>query len=377
MNALQSPRIFTGTQILNNGVIIWDNGIVLDIGDTSLLEKYPSIKLQQTNLTVIPGFVDIQVNGAGGADFYGEGLHIDTLKQMATTLRSFGCTSFCPTLITSTDDDIKKALALSLSDDFPKLGCLGLHIEGPMFSFEHKGAHNPDLLRVLSPEIIDQIIHQSRTAIVSLSPEVAPMDYIYRLSSHGIKVSVAHTNGTLADVRSAERYGATLGTHLYNGMSRFSSREPNVVGALLTSDKISSSIIPDGNHSDFESVKLAHRLLGDKLISITDGIVAMGTSLKKFKLGFQWVHIDEKNQCVGDYGGLAGSMITPIECIQNLVNHCDFTLKEAIESYTYAPAKALNKESQVGHLCKGASADFSLLDECSLSLNATYFRGSL
>lgn len=374
MQALKAKRLYTGTHFINDAVLIWDGKRILDAGPEDILTQYPNINPEHTNLTIIPGFVDIQVNGAGGADFYGEGLTLSTLQKMAETLRTFGCTSFCPTLITSTDDDILKALRLADASNFEDLGIPGLHIEGPMFSFEHKGAHNPELLRVLSQEIIEKMI-ASKVAIVSLSPEVAPLQYISRLSQEGAKVSIAHTNGTLADVRRAETHGATMGTHLYNGMSRFSSREPNVVGGLLTSKVLTPSIIPDGLHSDFESVKLAHRMLGERLITITDGIVAMGTNMKKFKLGFQWVHVDEHNRCMGDYGGLAGSMVTPIECLQNLVRHCDYSLSEALHSYTYAPAKALGQQSSIGCLRPGAWANFSLLDETNLSLQKTVFQG--
>lgn len=375
MNAIISKRIFTGQYFIENGVIIWDEHKIIAIGTEEILKQFPHIKVIQTPYTIIPGFVDIQVNGAGGADFYGEGISKNTLIQMSETLAQFGCTSFCPTLITSSDEDIEKALNLVNSiDELELLGVLGLHIEGPMFSQEHKGAHNPALIRVISPKLLQKIC-DSKVSIVSLSPEVVPEDYIIKLTSSGKKVSIAHTNASLADVRKAEHNGASLGTHLYNGMSRFSSREPNAVGALLTSKSIYSSIIPDGNHSDFESVKLAHKMLGERLITITDGIMAMGTNIKTFKIGFQNVHIDEKKRCVGDYGGLAGSMVTPIECLQNLIRYCEYSFSEAVISYTSSPAKALGLDHQVGFLKAGAFADFIILDETLLKIENVIHKG--
>ena len=378
MKALKAKQIFNGTSFLYNSVMIWDQDKIIALGDDSLLAQYEieDKNLIQTDNTVIPGFVDIQVNGAGGADFYGEGLTIKTLNEMSKTLYKYGCTSFCPTLITSTDEDINKALDLANSlTDSNAMGVIGLHIEGPMFSQEHKGAHNPDLIRVLSSELIDKIC-QSNVKIVSLSPEVAPLEYVTRLTNAGIKVSVAHTNATLDQVRKAEAKGSCLGTHLYNGMSRFNSRKPNTVGALLTSKTSYSSVIPDGNHSDFSSVIMAHKCLGDRFITITDGILAMGTDIKEFKLGFQNVHIDERDRCVGDYGGLAGSMITPIECLQNLVNFCEFSLEEALASYTSIPAKALGMEDKIGNLAPNNDADFVILDD-ELNVKSVYTKGNL
>lgn len=376
MNAIQAKRIFTGSYFIENATLIWDDEYIIAVGKEDLIKKHQVTNITTTPYTIIPGFVDIQVNGAGGGDFYGDTISEQTLNQMSKTLASYGCTSFCPTLITSTDEHIHKALDLiNKMDNLNELGILGLHIEGPMFSQEHKGAHNPELIRIISQELLDKIC-QSEVCIVSLSPEVAPNEYITQLVDAGIHVSIAHTNATLEEVREAELHGATLGTHLYNGMSRFNSREPNTVGALLTSKTIYSSIIPDGNHSDFESIKLAHMLLKDRLITITDGIIAMGTDMKKFSIGFQNVHIDEKNRCVGDYGGLAGSMITPIECLQNLVKYCEYSLSEAIASYTSVPAKALGLSYVIGNLTPNAFADFSILDESTLELKDVFKKGS-
>lgn len=373
---LEAAKIFDGNYFHYNALILWEDGKIIEIGAAEALKpKYPTAEIHKTDAIVSPGFVDIQVNGAGGADFYAQGINLRTLEQMSQTLRRFGCTSFCPTLITAPDEDIEAALNLmNEHTGLEEIGVIGLHIEGNMISVEHKGAHNPDLLRVFSQSLVEKIC-QSRVSIISISPEVAPQEQIKRFLSAGIKVSIAHTNASLRDIRLAEQLGVNLGTHLYNGMSRFSSREPNAVGGLLTSKNIYSSIIPDGNHSDFESVRMAHMLLGRRLITITDGIVAMGTDIKEFKLGFQNVHIDEKGRCIGDYGGLAGSMISPIECIQNLVNHCEYSLADALASYTSSPADALGIGKRIGYLRSGARADMVLLNRADLSVEKTIFRG--
>ncbi|MGL4524748.1 MAG: N-acetylglucosamine-6-phosphate deacetylase [Spirochaetia bacterium] len=377
MQGLEAKKIFDGDYFHHDAVVLWEGERVVAIGPASeIKKKYPQAKITATQATVSPGFVDIQVNGAGGADFYGQGLSETTLKEMAQTLRRFGCTSFCPTIITAPDADIEKALALvSEKEKMQQMGVLGLHIEGNMISFEHKGAHNPDLIRIFPAELVKKIC-EGNVCIVSVSPEVAPVQQIEEFLAAGIEVSIAHTNASLADVRSAELMGVKLGTHLYNGMSRFSSREPNVVGGLLTSKQIYSSIIPDGNHCDFESVRMAHALLGRRLITITDGILAMGTDIKEFKLGFQKVYIDEQHRCVGEYGGLAGSMVTPIECIQNLVKYCEYSLEDALASYTSVPAMALNMKEEVGMIRRGNYADFVLLKGEDLSIERVIFRGN-
>lgn len=376
MKAINAKRIFTGSQFIEDSVIIWDDKHIVAVGKKNILDKYNIKDIINTSHTIIPGFVDIQVNGSGGADFYGEGISENTLTKMAETLAKYGCTSFCPTLVTSNDEGINKALdTVNAMNNLDDLGVLGLHIEGPMIADEHKGAHDPSLIRIISETLLDKICN-SRVSIVSLAPETVPKDYILKLTQKGVKVSIAHTNATIDDVREAELYGLTLGTHLYNGMSRFNSREPNAVGAILTSRVIYCSVIPDGNHSHFESVKLAHAMLGDRLITVTDGVVAVGTDMKEFAIGFQNVRIDENNRCIGDYGGLAGSIITPIECLYNLVKYCDFSLAEAISSYSSVPARALGIDKYVGNLTPASFADFSLIDEESLELFEVVKKGN-
>ena len=374
MKAIKSPKLFNGTYMEYNKLLVWDDDKIVAIGDESLIAHYNITEVYTTDFTVIPGFVDIQVNGAGGANFHKEGISNDTLNTMAHSLHGLGCTSFCPTLISSNDDDIINALDLinNLRDN--SLGILGLHIEGPMFAKEFKGAHSEEIIRLISEDLLQKII-DSKVSIVTLAPETVPDDYILRLQDAGIKVAIGHTNATLEEIRHAESLGVHLGTHLYNAMSRFQSREPNTVGAILTSKSIYSSIIPDGNHSDFNAIKLAHKALGNRLFVVTDSILALGTELKEFIHSNQKVFVDEQKRCVNESGALVGSMISPIECITNLTEYCEYTLSEALEAYTFIPAKVLGVDHQVGRLASGTMANFSLLDTKDMSLQQVYFQG--
>jgi len=374
MKAIKTKYLFDGYTLSQDKVVIWESNKIIAIGDFDILKQYTISDIIETNNILAPGFVDIQVNGAGGVNFYKEGISLDTINTMSRVLIGLGCTSFCPTLISSSDEDIQNALDLVNSLDREALGVLGLHIEGPMFAQDFRGAHSLDIIRLISEELLDNIC-RSKVSVVTLAPETVPDYYISKLLDANIQVAIGHTNATLQEVRHAESLGVCLGTHLYNAMSRFNSREPNTVGAILTSNNLYTSIIPDGNHSDFTSIILAHRALGERLFMVTDGILALGTDLKTFIHSNQEVFVDDQKRCINEQGALVGSMVSPIECIQNLVEHCEFTLVEALKSYTYTPAKILGLESQIGSLQEGALANFVLLEEKDLSLKEVFFNG--
>ncbi len=366
MKAIKASKIFNGLYTEYDKVMIWNDGVIVDIVEST--DKYDITEFYETDCMVAPGFVDLQVNGAGGANFYKGGINEDTLKTMSYTLLGLGCTAFCPTLISSSDEDINKALDLVNAADMPNL--IGLHIEGPMFAKEFRGAHSEEIIRVIQSVLLDKIT-KSRVSVVTLAPETVPDEYITKLQDAGIRVSIGHTAASLEEIRHAECLGVGMATHLYNAMSRFQSRESNTVGAILTSESIYASIIPDGNHTDFNAVRLAHKALGDRLFVVTDAILALGTDLTEFEHSNQKVFVDKDKRCVNESGALVGSMISPVECIQNLVEYCGFTLEEALKAYTYTPAKVLN--IRCGKLVKGSPANFLILDTKDISLKKVYF----
>lgn len=363
MYALVNGRIFDGENTLFNRVVVIDGKNIKDIIKLEELdEKYPNIEKKDVKGNLIaPAFIDLQLNGCGGV-LVNDDVSVETFKVMNETNIKYGCTLFTPTLITCPDEKIEDALkVMDEIEDLEELGVLGLHIEGPYISVEKKGTHREDYIRVMSDEIMEKIA-KSKTAIFTLAPENAKPEHIELLAKNGIKVALGHTNATYEQVSEKKPYGISLVTHLYNGMSSFTHREPGVVGAVLDSNDLYAGIIVDGFHCHYASVRIAIEALGEKLYLVTDAASPAGTDMPEFMFeGKRCFHKD--GQLRNEAGDLAGSVLTMDQGVRNLVEHVGISLEEALRMASLYPAKAVNIDNRYGRIKPGHVADLVVLDE--------------
>ena len=213
---------------------------------------------------LVPGFIDLQVNGGGGG-FYTQKATIENYKIVNDAHREFGTTALLPTLVSTSLDNIIAQIKVTkeLMKD-PANGVLGLHVEGPYFNPDKKGAHSLDFVREATDYEIDQIIEHGVgvVKILTLAPEIVSSKHVKRLVEAGIPVSAGHTNATYEQAMESFHSGITKVTHLYNAMSQFTSRAPGMVGAFLDSDDdVWGGIIVDGVHCDYAAAKIAYKLL--------------------------------------------------------------------------------------------------------------------
>jgi N-acetylglucosamine-6-phosphate deacetylase len=366
MYAIVNGKVFDGEKFLEGIALVIDGKQITHLIKESELEmKYPSLEKKDARGGYItPGFIDLQINGCGGV-LFNDDISEETLRTMHRTNLKSGCTSYLPTLITSRDEKILKALDLidRLKDSKEDIGVLGLHIEGPYISVERKGIHNSRFIRKIDKKMLDRICQTGGEGvkILTLAPENNDGKTISALVQSGIKVALGHTNATYSQIEEKKIHGITLATHLYNGMSTFTHRDPGAVGAVLDSN-IYAGIIVDGFHSDFASVSIAHKIKRDKLYLVTDAVAPVGTDMEYFYFeGNKVYHKDGK--CFGEDGTLGGSALTMIEGIKNLVESVHLSLEEAIRMATLYPAKALGIENRYGKLLPGYPADIVILDK--------------
>ncbi len=360
MYALINGEIYTGEGIVKNKAIIIDGNRV-----EALVDEIPKdikvIDLQ--GKIVAPAFIDLQLNGCGGVLFNDE-ISLDTLRVMNETNIKTGTTSYLPTLITTTDENIEKALKLvEETDNLEEMGVLGLHIEGPYISIPKKGIHNPDYIRVMSDEIIHKIAKfGSRvTKIMTIAPENAKVEHLKELKDSGINLSIGHTNATYEEALEKVEY-FKMATHLFNAMSSFTSREPGVIGAIFENKSLYTGIIVDGVHSHYGSVKIAKDILKEKLFLVTDAVAPVGTNMESFMFeGNKVLYKDGK--CISPDGTLGGSALTMIEGVQNLVKHVGVSLEEALLMASTYPAKAVKVDNEYGYVKEGYIADLVILDK--------------
>ena len=377
MHALTNCRIFDGEKIYADRALIIDGMYIRDIVEQKrFLQDNPDIeKYDLDGALLTPGFIDLQLNGCGGV-LFNDDISEKTLKIMNESNHKFGCTSFLPTLITSSDENILNAIQLLKNMEDPETkGVLGLHLEGPSISIEKKGIHSVEYIRKLSEEIVQEIQDAGSKVIkiITMAPENSDTDIVKKFSEQGIRVSMGHTNATYEEGRQAISNGFSMATHLFNAMSQFNSREPGVVGAIFASRNVYAGIIVDGVHSHYASVKIAKSILGEKLFLVTDAVSPVGTEMEYFFFEGKKVYYHD-GKCISAEGTLGGSGLTMIQGVKNLVEKVEIPLEEALRMASLYPATAIGVDDKYGRIKKAYLADIVVLDD-DLNIKQVFAKG--
>jgi N-acetylglucosamine-6-phosphate deacetylase len=347
------------------------NGTIIQVGS---FDPTPSdIIIDLHGCVLAPGFIDVQCNGAMGIDLLSEP---ERLWEFASVLPRWGVTTVLPTLITSPPETRRR-----LRDTFRRrptesmIGAeiAGLHFEGPFLNPTMKGAHRAKHMRLPSAIEIDDWT-ADQVALVTIAPELdGALEVIEKLVSRGVVVSVGHSNATSEQVNAAFELGARSVTHLFNAMSPLHHRRLGVVGAVLAHRVALATLICDGVHVVPPAVALAHQLLGNRLVLISDAVGALGLSPGTVKLGDAELTITERDVQLAD-GTLAGSNLSMDQAVRNLMLFTGCNLPTAIHAATTAPASLLG-HPHIGAIAVGARANFVELDHAS-NVIATWISGS-
>ncbi|KMV30677.1 N-acetylglucosamine-6-phosphate deacetylase [Photobacterium swingsii] len=373
MYALTNCRIFTGSDVLNNHAVIIDGVNIHAVCPvTELPQDIKTVDLDGAELT--PGFIDLQLNGCGGVMLNDE-INADTIHTMHLANLKSGCTSFLPTLITSSDADMKAAIAAEREYQSKYNNhSLGLHLEGPYLNVMKKGIHSVDHIRRSDDEMIKTICDNADVVTkVTLAPEQNPHEHIEQLVEAGIVVSAGHTNATYVEARQGFAAGITFATHLFNAMTPIAGREPGMVGAIYDTPEVYTGIIADGFHVDYANIRMAHRMKGEKLVLVTDATAPAGADMDHFIFVGKKVYYRD-GKCVDENGTLGGSALTMIEAVENSVEHAGIALDEAIRMATLYPARAIGVDHKLGAIKKGMVANLTIFDR-QFNVRATVVNG--
>lgn len=345
-------------------VIIKDERIHAILPNAELQSRFgdeiETVDLAGANLSA--GFIDLQLNGCGGV-LFNTAISAETLHTMQHTNERFGCTSFLPTLITASNEDMQFAIDTMhayLAEN--KHQALGLHLEGPYLSTQKKGIHNEKLIRPSDQAMVDLLCKNSAAITkVTLAPEKTAPAHIHQLVESDILVSVGHTNATYTECMHGFDAGATFATHLFNAMSSITGRDPGVVGAIYD-HKAYAGIIVDGHHVDYANVRMSHKLLGDHLVLVTDAVSPAGANIDSFD--FVGTEVYYRNgKCVGADGTLGGSALTMIEAVQKTVEEVGLPLDEALRMATIYPARAISVDDHLGSIGEGKIANLTVFTQ--------------
>ncbi|MFU9136232.1 N-acetylglucosamine-6-phosphate deacetylase [Erwinia tasmaniensis] len=362
MYALTNGRVFTGHEILENHAVVIKDGLIERV---CVADELPAgIERRDTGGAIIaPGFIDLQLNGCGGVQFNDDmaALNVDTLNTMQKANEKAGCTSFLPTLITSSDEMMHRAVEVMrayLAQNANQ--ALGLHLEGPWLSPRKPGTHNPALIRRPSPALVDFLCENGDViSKITLAPEEVSPEVIRQLVSAGIVVSSGHSHATYHEARSGITAGISFSTHLYNAMPTLTGREPGLIGALFDAPEVYSGIIADGLHVHYANIRNAKRIKGDRLILVTDATAPAGANIDQFIFAGKTIYY-RNGLCVDEQGTLSGSALTMIEAVANCVEHVGISLDEAIRMATLYPARAMGIEKTLGSVEAGKVANLNV-----------------
>lgn len=373
MYALTNCKLYTGSDVLTNHAVIVNRGLIEAVcPEDALPQTIKTIDLKGANVS--PGFIDLQLNGCGGVMLNDE-ITAQTMQIMHQANLKSGCTSYLPTLITSSDEDMRAAVAAAREYHAQYQNqSLGLHLEGPYLNVAKKGIHSVDYIRPSDDSMIDFMCDNADViAKVTLAPEHNDAAHIERLSAAGIVVSIGHTNATYAQARQSFDSGVTFATHLFNAMTPMVGREPGVVGAIYDTPDVYAGIIADGFHVDYANIRIAHKIKGEKLVLVTDATAPAGADMDYFIFVGKKVYYRD-GKCVDEHGTLGGSALTMIEAVQNTVEHVGIALDEALRMATLYPAKAIGVDNKLGRIKKGLVANLTVFDR-DFNVQATVVNG--
>jgi N-acetylglucosamine-6-phosphate deacetylase len=313
-----------------------------------------------------PGFVDLQVNGYAGVDFSKPGE--DGYARAGAALLADGVTAFQPTIVTAPIAEMVEALALLGASVAPNadapLGSqiIGAHLEGPFLARERAGAHDRAALRDPDPPALERLLAAGPVTQVTLAPELpgAP-ELVDALVAGGVTVSCGHTEAAAAAAHVAFDRGATAVTHLFNAMRRPEHRDPGIAYVALGRDDVYISLIVDGHHLADDTVRLAARAAGDRLVLTSDAVAAAAAPDGDYTLGGNIPIHSEGGVVRNAAGSLAGSTLKMVDAVRNL-HALGTPLDAALRAATAAPA-AMARRPDLGRLEPGARADLVVLDD--------------
>lgn len=370
--ALVNARILTEAGFVDDASVIVKDGLISEVRADGGCGGVAAMDLKGGLL--LPGFIDVQVNGGGGV-LFNDDPSLEGVAAIAKAHRAYGTTGLLPTLIS--DDLEKVGLAIRAVDDAIEAevpGVIGVHIEGPFLNEAKKGIHDAGKLRPLTKDALAILTGAKHARVVlTLAPECVDTDDIRYLASRGVRICAGHTNATYDETKTALENGVTGFTHLFNAMSPMLSRAPGVVPAALESDAW-CGVIVDGLHVHPAMLRLALNAKTDRrFMLVTDAMPCVGSDMDHFYLNGARIHVRD-GKCFSDDGTLAGAALTMIDAVKNAVSMLSVDLEAASRMASAQPAAFMGVGKTTGSISAGKQADLVWLDR-DLRVIGVWIRG--
>jgi N-acetylglucosamine-6-phosphate deacetylase len=351
-----NARVFTGDKILDHHAVTVSNGTITQV--------IPMVELgsigQHIDLggrLLAPAFIDLQIYGGNGKVF---SLYpsVESLTATVNYSREGGAAWIMPTVATIGKEVMLEAMkAVRAYWAEGRSGVLGLHLEGPFINPAKKGAHLEQYIHPPTQEDINWILENGGDVvkIITLAPECCDIALVKQLEAAGIVVFAGHSNATYAQAYTSFDQGIHHATHLFNAMSPLGSRAPGLVGAIYDHPAVNASVVADGVHVDFASIRISKKIMKDRLFLITDAV-------EENREG-GYIYIKEADRYVSATGVLSGSRLTMAKAVRNCVEKVGISLEEALRMASLYPARVGGRDVRIGKIEAGYEASLVAIDD--------------
>lgn len=382
-----NARLITPYRIIPKGTVVVEAGKITAVVEGDL-EVADAMEIDARGNYVSPGFIDLHVHGGGGCDFM-DGSE-SAFLTIAETHARYGTTAMVPTTLTSEREELLRTLQLyELAHKNNTMGAafLGMHLEGPYFALNQRGAQDPRYIRNPDPQEYLEIL--SKTSVIkrwSAAPELpGAMEFARHVKAYGALVALAHTDAVYDEVVKGFEHGYTLATHLYSGMNgvirRDGFRFAGAVEAALLIDDMDVEMICDGIHLPPALLKLVYKIKGpDRIALITDAMRAAGMPPGESILGSLHnglrVIVEDGVAKLPDRTAFAGSVVTANLLVRNMITLADVPLTDAVKMASTTPARIMGVHDRKGSLIEGKDADIVVFDD-DINIQTTIINGKI
>ena len=388
--ALTAARVLTPLETIEDGIVLIEDGVIRSVGPRREIATPPDARTVELGEKLLaPGFVDVHIHGAAGHDVM-EGTP-EALQAVAAFVLQHGTTSFVPTTLSAPTEVLLPSLEglsrtirswkTNAASGAPLAQPLGVHLEGPFLSAECRGAHARAHLQPPSRTLFAQMLAAAdgSARILTLAPELDGASELQAAAlESGVRVAIGHSNASYEQAVRSINAGAAHAVHVFNAMRPFAHRDPGILGAVLTDDRVLAEVIVDGVHVSEPALRLLLRSKGAARIAlVTDGVSATGMSPGQYRLGEIDIFVTNglvtndlvtndpgtgQPACRNREGKLAGSVLTQDRAVQNMMRLGGVSLREAVLMASYVPAQMAGVADRKGSLHAGADADLVVLN---------------